>query len=248
MSKLKIALVSYINTIPFIEGIRASKALIDKVELLIDYPSNCAELIKNKEVDGGLIPVGALSEIEGYQVFTNYCIGANGAVDTVALFSQKPINEIKTIYLDYQSRTSAKLVQILAKEFWKKEFNYLPTSKGFESNIDDKSAILIIGDRVFEYEHLYKYKLDLAEEWKKQTQLPFTFAVWVANTKLKAVEEELNKVFLESIRNIPNQYSNLLTISNEKFINYLTKKIDYTYDNDKKKAVQLFTSMLNSRS
>ncbi len=248
MSKLRIVLVSYINTIPFIEGIRASEILKDKVELLIDYPAKCAEMIENKEVDGGLIPVGALSGIDGYQVFTDYCIGANGAVESVALFSQKPISEVDSIFLDYQSRTSVKLVQVLAQKFWKKDIKFLPTTKGYESQINDNSAILIIGDRVFEYEHLYKYKLDLAEEWKKHTKMPFAFALWVANDRLKLIEDELNKVFSESIKNIPQQYSNLLTISREKFVNYLTQKIDYNYDTEKKKAVKLFTSMLNSRS
>jgi chorismate dehydratase len=61
MSKIKIALVSYINTIPFIKAIQSSDVLKDKIELIIDYPAKCAELIKSGQVDGGLIPVGALN-------------------------------------------------------------------------------------------------------------------------------------------------------------------------------------------
>ncbi len=247
MSKLKIALVSYINTIPFIEAIKSSESLCEELELIIDYPAKCAELIRNKEVDGGLIPIAALPEIEGYNIFTNYCIGANGAVDTVALFSNCPIEKVGTIYLDYQSRTSVQLVQILAKNYWKKNFTYLPTQKGFESNIPKNSAVLIIGDRVFEYEHLYQYKLDLAENWKQYTELPFAFAVWVANDKLKAVENELNIRFKKSISNISSHYNSLLTIDKKKFTNYLTHNIDFTFDHKKQKAIQLFTNLLNSR-
>ena len=247
MSKLKIALVSYINTIPFIEGIKASPALSDKLELIIDYPSNCAELIRTKQVDGGLIPIGALEDSESYDIFTNYCIGANGAVDTVALFSQKPILEVDTIYLDYQSRTSVQLVRILAKYYWKKKFNFLSTKEGFEDSIPKNSAILIIGDRVFNYDHLYPYKLDLAKEWKDYTNLPFAFAVWTGNKKLKSIENELNKAFEQGLKDIPNYYSDLLTIDKTQFINYLTKRIDYTFDTKKEEAIQLFTSLLNSR-
>ena len=247
MPKLKIALVSYINTIPFIEGIKASKILNDKIELIIDYPAKCAELIKNNQVDGGLIPIGALHEIENYKTFTNFCIGANGAVDTVALFSHQPFDEIKTIYLDYQSRTSVQLVQILAKKYWEKEFIFLPTTKGFEENIPYNSAILIIGDRVFNYGQLYKYKIDLAEEWKKQTNLPFAFAVWVGNKHLVEIENELNLCFEKSISRIPNLYNDLLTIDQNTFINYLSQSIDYSLDSGKKKAIQLFTSLLTIR-
>ena len=247
MSKLKIALVSYINTIPFIEAIKSSENLSDNLELIIDYPAKCAELIRNKKVDGGLIPVAALPEIDGYNIFTNYCIGANGTVDTVALFSNCPIEEVGTIYLDYQSRTSVQLVQILAENYWKKDFIYLPTQKGFESNIPKNSAVLIIGDRVFEYEHLYLYKLDLAENWKHYTELPFAFAVWVANDKLKTVENELNTLFEKSVSNISSHYSSLLTIDKKKFTNYLTHKIDFSFDHKKQEAIKLFTNLLNSR-
>jgi len=247
MNKIKLALVSYINTTPFIEAIKSSEDLNSKVELITDYPSKCAELIKNKQVDGGLIPVGALHENPDLEIITNYCIGADGAVDTVALFSNQSLSEIKTIYLDYQSRTSVQLIQILAREYWKKTFLFLPTQKGFEDDIPKDSAILIIGDRVFKYNQNYKYKIDLAEEWKKQTQLPFVFAVWVGNAKTKSIENELNKSFSKSLSNIPILYNDLLTIDYNTFVDYLSRKIDYTLDDKKLKAIQLFTQFLNYR-
>ena len=51
-------------------------------------------------------------------IISNYCIGANGAVETVCLCSDVPISEIASIYLDYQSRTSVALLKILLKEYW----------------------------------------------------------------------------------------------------------------------------------
>lgn len=246
MNKLKIALVSYINTIPFIEAIKSSEALKDSLELVIDYPAKCAELIKNKEVDGGLIPVGALSDIKGYQNITDFCIGADGKVDTVVLFSNQEFNEIETIYLDYQSRTSVRLVKILAEKHWKKKFKYLPTVDGFEESIPKNAAILMIGDRVFKYQHNYKNKIDLAECWKSYTNLPFVFAVWVGNEKLKQIEQDLNKAFESQIHSISNCYSSLLTIDKNTFVDYLTNKIDYRFNDKKKEALKLFTSLLES--
>jgi len=247
MEKVKLALVSYVNTIPFIEGIKASAELNNKVELIVDYPAKCAELIKQKKVDGGLIPVGALPEIKGYNPLTNYCIGADGAVDTVAIFSQEPIEAVNTIYLDYQSRTSVQLIQILAKVYWKKSFLFLPTQEGFEQHIPPHSAILIIGDRVFKFEKEYRYKIDLSKEWKTYTHLPFVFAIWVGNEKVKLIEEELNRSFELAMQNIPKFYNELLTIDYNTFVNYLTLKIDYTFDKKKKEAIQLFTKLSNYR-
>ena len=246
MKKIKLALVSYINTIPFIEAIKSSDVLKEKVELVIDYPARCAELIRTEQVDGGLIPVGALHEAKSYKTITNYCIGANGAVDTVVLFSNQELEEVDTIFLDYQSRSSVQLVKILAKQYWKKDFTYLPTTRGFEDNIPQNSAILMIGDRVFNYENIYKYKLDLAENWKHYTKLPFAFAVWVGNKRAQSIEKELNKAFAKQLLNIDSCFNKMLTIDKSTFVNYLTNKIDYSFDVDKKKAIQLFTSLLTN--
>ena len=120
----------------------------------------------------------------------------------------------------------------------------MPTTQGFEGAIPDHSAVLIIGDRVFEYEHLYAYKIDLAENWKFNTNLPFAFAVWVGNDKVKAIENELNEAFDLGLSDIPSYYNDLLTIGPDHFVNYLSEKIDFTLDDRKRKAIQLFTSML----
>ncbi len=246
MSKIKLALVSYINTTPFIEGIKASDFLSKHVELFIDYPAQCADMILKGKVDGGLLPVGAYQPHLDMEIITDYCIGANGAVDTVALFSHQKLDKITSIYLDYQSKTSVQLVQILAKRYWKQDFVFLPTSKGFESHIPENAAILIIGDRVFKYEHLYPEKIDLAEQWQQYTGLPFAFAVWVGNAKTKSIEKAMNKAFDTSLQRIPELYNDLSTIHRQTFINYLTQKIDFRLDQGKREAIRLFISLLGS--
>ena len=247
MKKVKLALVSYINTIPFIEAIKSSESLNNTIELVVDYPAKCAELIRTKQVDGGLLPLGALYENPDLQIVTNYCIGANGAVDTVAVFSHQPLEQCQTIYLDYQSRTSVQLIQILAQQYWKKKFTFLPTQKGFEESTPSEAAVLLIGDRVFEFETNYKYKTDLAAEWKKYTHLPFVFALWVGNDKLKNIEHDLNSYFAKSLTNIPALYSDLLTIDKDIFVDYLSSKIDYILDDKKLQAIRLFSDLLKHR-
>lgn len=243
MTKVKLALVSYLNTIPFIEGIKANKELSQQLELVVDYPSKCAEYIRNGAVDGGLIPVGALQE-QTLDLVTNFCIGSNGKVRTVVLLSHQNFSEVNTIYLDYQSATSVRLVKVLAQHFWKRTFEFLPTRPGFENQIPPNSAILVIGDRVFELEKKYPFVIDLAEEWTRYTHLPFAFAVWVGNEKVKAIEPILNQAFEQSMQNITSYTNNLSTIDQQTFIHYLTQNIDYTLNFDKKEAIRLFTSLL----
>jgi chorismate dehydratase len=244
MQKIKLTAVSYINTIPFIEAINNSPFLQENIKLLVDYPARCAQYLENKEADGGLVPVGALSQLSSYQIMTNFCIGANGKVDTVAILAQQKLKKIKTIYLDYQSRTSVKLLQILALRYWKQDFTFLKYTDGIENNLKKDEAVLLIGDRVFEYQNLFLYKIDLAEEWKQWTNLPFVFAVWVGNKRALSLEKELNINFEKYQKNIPGLYKKEFKIKPDIFVDYLENKIDFVLDKSKRKSIQLFLKIL----
>jgi chorismate dehydratase len=110
--------VSYLNTKPLIYGFEKGM-MKESVELVFDYPSNIAAALLNDEIDIGLVPVAIIPERDSFQIVSNYCISCNGEVASVCLFSEVPVQEIKTVLLDYQSRTSVKLVQLLLKEYWK---------------------------------------------------------------------------------------------------------------------------------
>ncbi|HEY1040940.1 MAG TPA: MqnA/MqnD/SBP family protein, partial [Bacteroidia bacterium] len=115
--RYKISIVNYLNTLPFVYGLKESG--IDKhIDISYDIPAVCAEKLLTKQVDVGLVPVAVLAKMPEYHIITDFCIGSNGVVDSVKLFSMVPLEEIKEIVLDYQSRTSVALVQLLAKELW----------------------------------------------------------------------------------------------------------------------------------
>lgn len=182
-NKILISAVSYLNTLPFTHGIKNSK-ISESIELSLDIPSVCAEKVIQGKVDMGLIPIAGLLEMNAYHVISDYCIGAEGAVNSVILMSNVPLNEIKSIYLDYQSKTSVILCRILAAQFWKIDPEWISAQPGYENEIKDTTAGLIIGDRVFTNRKKFLYQYDLAEEWQKLTKLPFVFAVWASREKL----------------------------------------------------------------
>ena len=89
--------------------------ILHAIDLSLDIPSVCANKLIENQVDIGLVPVAALLHIKDYHIISNYCIGANGAVDSVFIFSNKPILEIETLQLDAQSNTSNLLSKVLLK-------------------------------------------------------------------------------------------------------------------------------------
>ena len=242
MNKIKISAVSYLNSKPFIYGLQHSE-LLNEIDLSLDIPSDCAQKLITKKVDVGLIPVSAITQLNEHYIISDYCIGAQGKVASVMLYSAVPLNEIKNILLDYQSLTSVTLVKVLAKNFWKIHPEWTSTAASFENLIGGTTAAVIIGDRTFDLENKYKYSYDLADEWQKFTQLPFVFACWVANKKLPdSFIKTFNMALKQGLDNrselirelkIRNQYSTDIDL-------YLNNTISYNYDPAKKQALELF--------
>ena len=247
MKKIKISAVSYLNTIPFVFGLQNSK-IINEIDLSLDIPADCAKKLIEGKTDIALVPVAILPQIENYKIISNYCIGAEKEVKSVMLFSETKLENISTIFLDYQSLTSINLVKILAKYFWKINVDYKNTLAGFESQVIKKSeAAVIIGDRAFQFFDRYKYKYDLALEWNKFTNLPFVFAVWAAKSKLdKSFEEEFNKSLEFGINNIADAIKsiNKKSYNIPDIKNYLTNNISYIFEDRKKTGLQLFFKYL----
>ena len=244
--KVKISIVSYSNTLPFLYGLQQSNIMND-IDLQLDIPSKCAEKLLTNQVDIGLVPVAILPELTEYYILTDYCIGANKKVNSVILVSDVPLEEIDTILLDYQSKSSINLVQVLAKEYWKIVPQFKHATVGFENNINGKTAAVIIGDRTFNLSKPYQYIYDLAEEWYKFTGLPFAFACWVANKPISTeFVEKLNQALAFGVAHIQKsiELSNNNGITFDQLQHYLTNDISYELTNDKRKSIQLFLDYL----
>jgi len=248
--KIKISAVSYLNTFPFLYGLKNHNNFSEYIDIQKDIPSLCADKLINKEVDIGLIPVAEIRKLHNPYIISNYCIGAVGKVETVLLLSDVPITEIKNIYLDYHSRTSVNLLKILAKNHWKINVNFIEASKGFEEDIKGNTAGLIIGDRAFKYSKKFRYIYDLSEEWLNFTKLPFVFAAWVANKKpedifVKKFNDAL-KYGLSNINQVVTEYNKNMPNSGIDIKNYLEKNISYHLDAEKRRGMDLFLKMLKS--
>ena len=239
---LKISAVSYLNTIPFIHGLKQSE-LIKTIDLQLDYPSICADRLINGTVDLALVPVAVIPKLKEAYIISDYCIGANGAVDTVCLYSDVPIEEIESIALDYQSRTSVALLRVLLKEYWQLNPKFINAVVGFEENIKGNHAALVIGDRAFALNTKHAYIYDLSVIWKEMTGFPFVFAAWVANTKLpQDFIISFNKALEKGLSNIDKA----LALEGDSYPNcknpedYLNNKISYNLDVEKQKGMELF--------
>ena len=236
MNKIRVSAVSYTNTKPFVYGLIHSD-IINRIDLSLDIPSECASKLIDGQVDIGLVPVAALLNIPDYEIISDYCIGATGAVNSVFIFSHKPIKEITKIRLDPQSRTSNNLALVLLKNYWK--INPAVVDEG-------EDAFVLIGDRTFGKKKDYKYAYDLAGEWQNFTSLPFAFAVWASNKRVsQTFVEEFNQALKYGLDNrrevIKNHPLNGFDLQD-----YLENKLDFHLDQKKREAIEMFLNYVKA--
>lgn len=184
MKKIRAGIVNYLNTRPLIYGLQRPP-VNELIELTGDYPARVAQQLKAGEIDLGLIPVAVIPELPEYHIVGNHCIGAEGEIASVALFSEVPMAEIKKVYLDYQSRTSVQLLMYLMREYWGISPEIVQaTGEDYRAEIRGTTAGLVIGDRALEQRKISTFIYDLGSEWRAITGLPFVFATWVSTRKL----------------------------------------------------------------
>ncbi len=246
MKKIRISAVSYTNTKPFLYGIQHTN-IIDKIDLSLDIPADCAQKLIDDKVDIGLIPVAAALNLPEWHIVSDYCIGAKGAVNSVFIFSNCDIREAKSVQLDPESRTSNNLARVLIKNFWKFEPQLITDAADYSQSTDPSTAFVQIGDRTFGKKEQFKYVYDLSEEWQKFTGLPFVFAAWIAN---KPIPKEFTDEFNTSLKFGLDHRTELLKELPKRpdfdLEDYLLHKLDFNLTEDKKKALYLFLDYIKA--
>jgi len=247
--KIRVAAVSYLNTKPFLFGIKKS-SVINNIQLSEQHLSTIAKQLLNDEIDLGLVPVSIIPQLKESHVISDFGICCNGEVSSVVICSQMPLEDSEKLFLDYQSRTSVALAQLLLKNFWKANIQIVHASPGYEKQIMGKYAGLFVGDRALKLKERYDYCYDLGDAWKQFTGMPFVFACWVAN---KNLDEDFILSFntalsfgITHINEVVAEQQPLFPGINVR--EYLSAKIQFILDEEKKQALNYFLQLIEKKS
>ena len=246
MVKIQTGIVKYLNTKPLLYGIEHSPVAA-KLDLIPGYPAEIAKMLETGSIDLGLVPVAAIPNLKNGVIISDYCIGCDGAVASVCIFSEVPIEKVTEVYMDYQSRTSVQLAKILLRNYWKTKAAFIDARPDFLDSIKGNAAGLVIGDRAFEQRKKSAFIYDLGEAWKSYTGLPFVFAAWVSNkeqdTAFVQQFNAANKWGVQHIEEVVQQYPSALFDLHH----YYNDCISYELDEQKKRGMQLFLDMITGK-
>ena len=178
MTPIRLGAVNYLNARPLVFGLELKSAMFS---IRFDVPSKCAALLHEQSIDVGMIPsIEYLRGHESYRIAPDLGIVSAGPVASVALFSQKPVGQIRSIAADTSSRTSNALLRILCHERFGIDPTFVPMPPDVPKMLRGCDAALLIGDPALFLDHAASglLKVDLGEEWTAMTTLPFVWAFW----------------------------------------------------------------------
>ncbi len=230
---LRVALVEFLNAVPLYYALK--KGLVENnFEFVSGVPSRCAQLLYEKRVDISNASIVEYVNSDDYRILRDGCISTKERVKSVVFFLYKPLNKIKKVKLDRNSRTSNVLAKVLFKYKYKLSVDFV-----FEGDADCE---LVIGDRALRRLKNKSDTIDLAREWHELTNLPFVFAAWITN---KNLPEEIIEKFIEAkrlgkglLKDICGDYIHVT--DKKECIDYLSKNISYDLDESKKTSIEVF--------
>ena len=201
---VRLGAVGYLNARPLVYGLECG----NRFSVRFDVPSECARLLHEDAIDVGLIP--SIEYLRGgpYAIAPDLAIASHGPVASVALFTTRPMKDVRSIAMDTSSRTSVALARVLCARL----FRIQPTIESRGPDLADMlaccDAALIIGDTALFLEPgdvpgletrptdedpqpalksrptsgNRVEKIDLGEAWRDMTGLPFVYAFWAGRS------------------------------------------------------------------
>lgn len=189
--RIRVGAVSYLNTKPLVHGLELGLGR-DRIDLSYDVPAVLSERLAAREIDVALLPTIELGRIDGLTLLPGLGITALGRVRSVLLVSKVPVESIRTVALDPESRTSNALVQVLFAEHWgnRPSFPAAPPGGDLSAALDGVDACVRIGDKAMTDEIPDGIEvIDLSEAWHRHFELPFVFAGWIAHADVPFLPE-----------------------------------------------------------
>lgn len=221
MKKIKIGVVSYINSLPLWWSLKDCKI----VEIFRGKPYEIKRLFLNKDLNFALLPT--LDFLEGrFKLAVPLGILSRGKVNSVLLFYRKRINSIRKIYLDPESITSQAMTRYLFKD---KGVEFILKVKEL-NELGEREAQLLIGDKALKNLNSDFKKVDISKLWIKKTKNVSVFAVWA-----KREEEDCDSanILIEAYKSSKNML--------DEIIDYARKVLDL----DKKILKRYFLFNIN---
>jgi chorismate dehydratase len=237
---LRIGCVKYLNARPLIHGWPG--------EVVFDHPSVLCEKLAAGELDVALVSSFEFLRNPVYTLVDGVSISSHGPVHSVFVAHSGDLAEIEEIEIDPASQTGINLLRCLLAEislFPK----FVVRSRLMQRAITPRLAKFFIGDQAIRFrdesERTFQF-WDLGEEWKKQTQLPFVYALWLIRPEVgspKAIADSLRACRDNNLRELDSLIATEGEFNPDFCQFYLRDCLRYQYGAQEKEGLSTFRKL-----
>jgi chorismate dehydratase len=260
-SRLRIAAISFLNTAPLMWDFQhppLDSLLAHRYQIDWMLPSECARRLAAGTADIGLIPIAALATTPGLAILPGCTIASKGRVRSLLLVRRaaQPIEALCSVAADTASRTTIAHARILFHKWGNPTVPFVPMAADLDSMLARADAAIVIGDPAllaleeranrFERTGEELVYLDLAEEWRALTGLPFVSAVWGTSCR-EPLDDYIAKDLIHSrdqgmknIEAIAAEWADRLPVPEATIRSYLATSIHYVLDDECLEAMRTF--------
>lgn len=239
----RIGTVPYLNAMPLTFPIE--KRIIHSkftFEITKAPPSRLATLIHIASLDIALMSVVEPMKEKRLRILSNMCICSNGPTLTVQLFYKDEISKIKTLGLDFESKTSNIVGQVILIKKYGIKPEVVTIRDPDETTLNEVDAFISIGDKTFDLVNTDMKRTDLGEEWLDLTGLPIVWAVWVMAPHFKDrdiidVLRQSHKMGLTMLDEIVPRIARTRDIPMDVLTRYFHDNVHFKLGTDEKKGV-----------
>ena len=179
MRLLRVGRISALNMYPIYHGLE--RAGDPTLEFTDGVPTAL-----NAALLEGRLDVSAVSSIafarnaDRLRLVPVASITADGAVDSIQIFSRVPFEEIRTVAVTPHSATSVALLRILLDD---EVAPFTTLDRPPAEALDEVDGVLLIGDEALAglRTPFAPHRTDLGALWRARTGRPMVFAVWAAS-------------------------------------------------------------------
>lgn len=241
--KLRVAAVHYLNARPLWEALRDDP----QVELALDTPRGCADRLAAGRCDVALLPSAELLRRPGLSAVGSSGIAADGPVESVLLLSPVPVEQLEAVRTDPASCTSNALARVLLRDRFGVDVPFLPAA-GRPRAPSARQGQVLIGDAALRPPSA-RVTLDLAEEWRSWTGLPFVFARWTTAATDPPAEwaerlDAAREVGLQARPRLAREAALELGLPEARLRRYLEQRLHYALGPAHEAALRLFAARI----
>ena len=237
---LRIGCVKYLNARPLIHGWPG--------EVAFDHPSVLCEKLAAGELDVALVSSFEFLRNPVYTLVDGVSISSHGPVHSVFVAHSGDLTEIEEIEIDPASQTGINLLRCLLAEIGLSP-KFVMRSRLMQRAITPRLAKFFIGDQAIRFrdesEKTFQF-WDLGEEWKKQTQLPFVYALWLIRPEVgspKAIADSLRACRDNNLRELDSLVAAEGEFNPDFCQFYLRDCLRYQYGAQEKEGLSAFRKL-----